>query len=290
MVGGRGELAERERLRRDGLPQRRFVGGRLVRAVRCVARNQMAPALALYLRHLDGSEIDWGKKSKLRALSLTTTGLGRRRGCWGGRGRGRRGVRGGRLHRRGRRHVGRRGRRRLRSLALAVLLALSAAEARKAAHLAFPSAPPRGCDVVGARRAGGRATTRSGQHRNAGHAPSRRPPSPRAEHAPASQHRRGVSNSWNAMHRPWPCPKLIEPDWAGVERMGWRRGGGGGFARSGGRRAGRDHQVRRVGGGGGGNGNGRKALEIEGSKGLPREKGDRGRRPPMEGKRGEGAG
>lgn len=39
MVGGRGELAERERLPRDGQPQRRVVGGRsLVRVARCIDR------------------------------------------------------------------------------------------------------------------------------------------------------------------------------------------------------------------------------------------------------------
>jgi hypothetical protein len=36
MVCGRGELAERECLPRDGEPQRRLVGGSLVRVVRCI--------------------------------------------------------------------------------------------------------------------------------------------------------------------------------------------------------------------------------------------------------------
>ena len=228
MVGGRGELAERERLRRDGLPQRRFVGGRLVRAVRCVARNQMAPALALYLRHLDGSEIDWGKKIEAAGT------LAHHHRAWATP-----------------RLLGRPRARAPRSTRRA-LAPPGAASCWTAGPPPPPQSRPRrppcpfrrrstesssSCLSLGAspwlrrrgRPTGGRAGgRRRDQARNAGHAPSRRPPSPRAEHvhAPASQHRRGVSNSWNAMHRPWPCPQI---DRTGLGRRGadgeeaWRR-------------------------------------------------------------------
>lgn len=201
MVCGRGELAERERLPRDGEPQRRLVGGSLVRVVRCIARsNQIRWALELR-RHLDADE-ETGRSGGL-SCSLTATGHGRSRGCWSGRGS--RGVCGGRLHHRGWRHVGCRGRITWALRVVVVVIALSATEARKAAHLPFPSAPPRGGDPVDAgRAAGARASdepmTQQGQECWARtHEPSRRPPSLRADHAPASQHRRGVSTSWNAM-------------------------------------------------------------------------------------------
>jgi hypothetical protein len=190
MVCGRGELAERERLPRDGEPQRRLVGGSLVRVVRCIARsNQIRWALELR-RHLDADEET--DRSGGLSRSLTATGHGRSRGCWSGRGS--RGVRGGRLHHRGWRHVGCRGRITWALRVVVVVIALSATEARKAAHLPFPSAPPRGCDLVGAEQARGRGHHRSsddsmrvraqGMHARIG--PSRRPPSLRADHAPTS--------------------------------------------------------------------------------------------------------
>jgi hypothetical protein len=286
VVCGGGELAERERLPRDGEPQRRVIGGSLVRLVPCIARsNQIRWALQAR-RDLDVLSEMHEETDRSREGHLTATGLGRRRGRWSGGGSWE--VRGGRLHHRGWRHVRRRGRVARALRVGVVVVALSAAEARKAAHLPFPSAPPRGGDPVDAGRAAwARASdepmTRQGQECWARtHGPSRRPPSLRADHAPASQHRRGVSTSWNAMPElAARAPNETRP--SGAEQ--------GSVTRlvvgcSGDRRGARDHHEART--TVDGYGNGRQALEIERSKGLPRGRGDRRRTPiPVERRREE---
>lgn len=143
---------------------------------------------------------------------------------------------------------------------------------------ASPWLRPCGRRAGGAGAGAGAGERRLDEGRNAGHArtgrSSRRPPSLRADHAPAwSQHRRGVSTSWNAM----PGLAVVAAhrmDPTGRRGAGQRGTSGGGLLR---RSTGEGHGAttgrRSMAMAMAMAGNGRKALEIEGSKGLPRDRG-----------------
>jgi hypothetical protein len=155
VVRRRRELAERERLRRDFAPQRRFVV--------CIAKSNPFFRVSQSCKHFDVAfrkitiitvpmslEIiikrDRGRGSLTAATRWLFRVVRRLRGI------GRRCVRRGRVHGLWRRHVGRRALLgRPRRVGLLILLS----EARKAAHLAVPSALPRGWNPLRAGKPGG---------------------------------------------------------------------------------------------------------------------------------------
>jgi hypothetical protein len=222
------------------------------------------------------------KKDRGRGIGSLTTATGwlfrvvRRR-----RGIGRRG----RVHGLWRRHVGRRA---LLGGARRVGLLILLSEARKAAHLAVPSALPRGWNPIRAGNPGGDDDDTIGPRTQS----TRTGPAAGFVHSAPTMPRPLSTDTPRRLHRmPWfgrPGSPSLRKKRTGQSALRTRFTGGSGLLRR------SNGRCRRRGDGDWQNGNadrvdeqGRKALEIQGSKGLPGE-GRSGDETDREGRRVEG--